>query len=364
MKINIKDKIISRIPEENRPKIAKTFNVLRIIKNIVCWTSIAIMVFFVITFLLNRISGVTPAIMGYTIQRVTSGSMEPELAVGDVIISKQVDDVSVLVVDDIITFDGGSQYEHRNVTHRVVTAPYEDNGRIYLQTKGDANEIPDNPIYASQVQSKMIRKAPFLTVLYNFFLSPWGLIVFILLLLLIFFDELINIVKITSGYYDSEEKEESISEIIERIQREDNEKEEQLTVAESAIELQPLEYDNDDAIVVTDETMGNNKSMYERIYDAVLRIPRGKVATYGQVAALAGNGGAARVVGNALHVNPAPGVIPCHRVVNAKGRLAPGFAFGGSDAQKKLLESEGVEVIDDHVDLKIYQMKQSGGYYG
>lgn len=99
------------------------------------------------------------------------------------------------------------------------------------------------------------------------------------------------------------------------------------------------------------------KTMYERIYDAVMTIPKGKVATYGQIAALAGNGGAARVVGNALHVNPAPGVIPCHRVVNAQGRLAPNFAFGGDGEQQRLLEAEGVEVINHRVDLKKYQMR-------
>ena len=99
------------------------------------------------------------------------------------------------------------------------------------------------------------------------------------------------------------------------------------------------------------------KTMYERIYDAVMTIPKGKVATYGQIAALAGNGGAARVVGNALHVNPAPGVIPCHRVVNAQGRLAPNFAFGGDGEQQRLLEAEGVEVNDHRVDLKKNQMR-------
>ena len=99
------------------------------------------------------------------------------------------------------------------------------------------------------------------------------------------------------------------------------------------------------------------KSMYDRIYDAVLQIPCGRVATYGQVATLAGNGRAARVVGNALHVNPAPGVIPCHRVVNAQGRLAPHFAFGGVDEQRRMLEAEGVEVIDGYVDLEKYQMR-------
>lgn len=101
------------------------------------------------------------------------------------------------------------------------------------------------------------------------------------------------------------------------------------------------------------------KTMYERIYDAVIQIPYGKVATYGQIATMAGNGNAARVVGNALHVNPAPDVIPCFRVVNAQGRLAPHFAFGGSDEQKRLLEAEGVVVVDDKVDLSIYQYRQT-----
>lgn len=98
-------------------------------------------------------------------------------------------------------------------------------------------------------------------------------------------------------------------------------------------------------------------NFYDKIYKAVMQIPAGKVATYGQIAAMAGNGNAARVVGNALHINPAPGVIPCHRVVNAQGRLAPQFAFGGSGEQQRLLEAEGVEVDDDHVDLKKYQFR-------
>lgn len=96
---------------------------------------------------------------------------------------------------------------------------------------------------------------------------------------------------------------------------------------------------------------------YDRVYRAVQLIPRGKVATYGQIAVMAGNGGAARAVGNALHVNPEPIIIPCHRVVNAKGGLCPNFAFGGDEAQRELLEAEGVEVVDHHVDLKKYQMR-------
>lgn len=94
----------------------------------------------------------------------------------------------------------------------------------------------------------------------------------------------------------------------------------------------------------------------KRIYEAVKKIPKGKVATYAQVAALAGNPKMARAVGNALHKNPQPGIIPCHRVVDSKGHLADEFAFGGAGVQAKLLAEEGVEVIDNIVDLKKYQM--------
>lgn len=94
---------------------------------------------------------------------------------------------------------------------------------------------------------------------------------------------------------------------------------------------------------------------FEIIYEVVKSIPKGKVATYGQVARLAGNPRWSRVVGYALHVNPAPGIIPCHRVVNREGKVAPAFAFGGSDIQRELLEAEGIIFEQDgHIDLKKY----------
>lgn len=92
----------------------------------------------------------------------------------------------------------------------------------------------------------------------------------------------------------------------------------------------------------------------KRIYEAVKKIPKGKVATYGQVAELAGNKKMSRAVGNALHKNPEPGVIPCHRVVSSKGELAGDFAFGGLGVQAKLLFEEGVEIVDGKVDLEKY----------
>ena len=102
-------------------------------------------------------------------------------------------------------------------------------------------------------------------------------------------------------------------------------------------------------------TMKTRKQATQRIYEAVKQIPYGHVATYGQIAELAGNRKMARAVGNALHKNPDPEGIPCYRVVNAKGELAGEFAFGGAGVQRKLLEAEGVQVTDGRVELKKYQ---------
>lgn len=94
-----------------------------------------------------------------------------------------------------------------------------------------------------------------------------------------------------------------------------------------------------------------------RIYEAVKRIPKGCVATYGQVAAMAGDRKMARAVGNALHKNPDPEHIPCYRVVNSKGELAGAFAFGGENVQADRLMADGIEVVKGKVDLNKYQMK-------
>ncbi|MEA5004770.1 MAG: MGMT family protein [Christensenella sp.] len=108
-------------------------------------------------------------------------------------------------------------------------------------------------------------------------------------------------------------------------------------------------------------------NFFGQVYEIVKQIPCGKVASYGQIARLAGNPRASRAVGYALHVNPQPGVVPCHRVVNRQGRLAPAFAFGGTDAQKGLLNAEGVYVNDDgYVDMKQFgwQACQPRGHKG
>ena len=96
-----------------------------------------------------------------------------------------------------------------------------------------------------------------------------------------------------------------------------------------------------------------NMNTFHKIYEQVKKIPKGKVATYGQIALMAGNPRWSRVVGYALHSNPEPGVIPCHIVVNKDGKLSKSFAFGGENVQRDMLISEGVIFIDENtVDLK------------
>lgn len=95
----------------------------------------------------------------------------------------------------------------------------------------------------------------------------------------------------------------------------------------------------------------------EKVFAAVRRVPRGKVATYGQIARMVGSPRSARYVGYALRGNSAPGSgegsVPCHRIVFKDGRICEGYAFGGPDEQRRMLEAEGVAFADDlHVDLK------------
>ena len=103
-------------------------------------------------------------------------------------------------------------------------------------------------------------------------------------------------------------------------------------------------------------------AFYERIYAVVREIPRGRVMSYGQVAFLAGNPRAARAVGFALHRNPAPGEIPCHRVVFRDGSVSPGFAFGGPEVQRELLRAEGVCFTEDgRVDMERFGVLRPAG---
>jgi len=105
--------------------------------------------------------------------------------------------------------------------------------------------------------------------------------------------------------------------------------------------------------------MNEKHNFFEQVYQVVKKIPKGKVATYGQIAKILGTRDA-RKIGWALHQNPYEHVVPCHRVVNHIGRLAPNFAFDGPDEQKRRLELENITFTDQNtVNLKkhLWQIK-------
>ena len=136
-----------------------------------------------------------PSIFGYGIYTVISGSMEPTLNVGDVILVKKVSDPASLNKEDIITFRGRGKLEGKVVTHRIVSEGVEANG--FITTCGDANYgINDDPIVFEDVIGKMVRKLSFLQFLHSLFKSKVGfaVIIFIPLLVLLIF-QVVNFVR-------------------------------------------------------------------------------------------------------------------------------------------------------------------------
>ncbi len=148
---------------------------------------------FVMFLMFTKIMGKTPEIFGYQILRISSPSMEPELNVGDIILSQRVDDVSVLRVGDIITYSGEvGDYSGKMITHEVVTAPHknsESDNTYYLQTKGSANEYDDPEIRDDQVIGIMKCKLTVLSTVYGIFITPWGLFIVLGFLAVLFINE-------------------------------------------------------------------------------------------------------------------------------------------------------------------------------
>lgn len=109
-------------------------------------------------------------------------------------------------------------------------------------------------------------------------------------------------------------------------------------------EMNFIIYSQDDLTVSADNDLAGNRknSFFKRVYAVVSQIPEGKVMTYGQIAHVLGSECSARYVGYAMRAAPEERGLPCHRVVNRKGEMAPGNTFGSPERQRSLLEKEGV----------------------
>lgn len=168
----------------------------------------------------TRISGGTPTLFGVSLFRVSSGSMEPELKIGDVILTGACDGKDVKT-GDIVTYLGTSgSMSGKMVTHRVVKAPYTEQGNSYVVTKGDSNPYEDKPILTDRIQSKLITKVSILTFVYNVFITPWGLLILIGLIIFAFFNEILILIRAILGIGYEEETDENVEKIIERYQKE------------------------------------------------------------------------------------------------------------------------------------------------
>lgn len=100
------------------------------------------------------------------------------------------------------------------------------------------------------------------------------------------------------------------------------------------------------------------EGFFSKVYEIVGQIPRGRVMTYGQIAAMLGRPRGAKVVGWAMRAAPDDRHLPCHRVVTKSGTMAPGYAFGGADIQRVLLEKEGVTFKEnDCIDIEKHLWK-------
>ena len=199
-------------------------SVFRIIKNTLFAIILVTLVGIIVTTIITRINGQTPSLFGYSMFRVATGSMKPELEVGDVILIHDTDAMK-LKVGDVVTYDGKSgEFAGKIVTHRVVKAPYKKDGGYFIKTKGDANALEDPEISVSDVRGTLVMKVDLLKGLYNFFITPWGLLTIIALVIIAFFNEIVIFVKSLFGIGYEEEKGESVEEIIERYQKENAEK--------------------------------------------------------------------------------------------------------------------------------------------
>lgn len=204
--------------------------VLKAIKkatDVICWILIILFALIMVTSFVTQVTGNTPSLFGYSLFRVSSGSMEPELMVGDVILDKTVESPETLKEGDIITFEGIGMFNGQMITHEVVKAPYTEVGKQYLQTKGIANDIADDPIELERVRGIMICEIPILTAFFNIFMSPWGFLILIGLILFIFVDELITIIKVLTGNDKTAKEVEDINDIIGRIQNSSGDKDEE-----------------------------------------------------------------------------------------------------------------------------------------
>ncbi len=163
--------------------------------NILSTVLLIVLVIIVVFVFISRISGKSPSIFGYHVFRVSSGSMEPELNIGDIILVKEVAPEEIHE-GDIITYNGEvGEFDGKVITHKVIEEPEEADGVWEIQTQGIAEGVlPDPQITYDQVEGKFMQKLSFLNKVYAFFLTPYGLILFVFVIIALFGYEMISLI--------------------------------------------------------------------------------------------------------------------------------------------------------------------------
>lgn len=165
------------------------------IVNAISTIVLILLILLVVVLFIARASGNSPSVFGYHIYRVSSGSMEPTLMKGDVILSKEVD-FDEIKKDDIVTYKAiEGEMAGEMITHRVVSDPWTEGDVHFYQTQGDWQGATLDPVITyDQVQAKYLHKLPIIDKLYSFFFTPYGLIIFIFVIVALFGYEMISLI--------------------------------------------------------------------------------------------------------------------------------------------------------------------------
>ncbi len=168
---------------------------IRKILNCIGYVLVAVFVIALVYVFAARVTGKTPKVFGYGILRVQTGSMEPHIEIGDVILIKETEP-SKLSKGDVISYHGTQgELAGKLITHQIISEPYEEDGRYFFTTQGTAHgTIPDPEIDDTQISGKVLCVIPLLGSLFDFFTHWYGYLAFILLLLVAFGSELINLI--------------------------------------------------------------------------------------------------------------------------------------------------------------------------
>ena len=186
---------------------------LKILKRSVSYILLGIALLVLVYALLSRISGENPSFFGLRFFRVSSSSMYPELEVGDVILVNETDP-SDLRIGDTISYEGRvGSFAGKVITHKIVAEPYQTNGVYHFTTRGIYQCYEDDPpIVESQVLGRYVCTIPLIGWIYEFFAQWYGLLTFIVIILLAFGAEVIGLIRTIRGEDGIEEDAPDITE--------------------------------------------------------------------------------------------------------------------------------------------------------